>query len=235
MKVNHQRWMELAAEEYRRLNALLADLPEDEWETPTDCTGWTVRDVVAHLSGAAAATASVREQLRQQRIGGREKGERLQIDAVNDVQIRERQELAPAALREQLVRNADRSVRARKRTPAWVRALRFGFPPPVGRASLGYLNDVVYTRDAWMHRVDLCRATGRPLELSTEHDGAIITEAAEEWMGRTGTPGLTLTGPVGGAVGAPAEHALTVDAVEFARALSGRGQVDGVAADLVLF
>lgn len=233
--ISHTQWMDLAQEEYRRLDELLAGLSDDEWDAPTECAGWRVREIVAHLAGGAAATAAVREQLRQQRIGAREKGDRLQVDAVNDVQVRERAALTTAELRQDLAHTAVRSVRARRRTPRWVRGLKFGFPPPVGKASIGFLNDVVYTRDAWMHRVDLCRATGRPLELTADHDALIVADAAQSWVDTTGAAGITLTGPVGGTIGEPTPADLTVDAVEFARALSGRGVMPGVGADLVLF
>lgn len=33
----------LAAEEYRRIARLAADLAPDEWSRPTDCPEWTVR------------------------------------------------------------------------------------------------------------------------------------------------------------------------------------------------
>ena len=39
--------------------------------------------------------------------------------------------------------------------------MRIGFEAPLGRRSLAYLMDIVYTRDVWMHRIDICRATGR--------------------------------------------------------------------------
>jgi len=39
---------------------------------------------------------------------------------------------------------------------------------------MGYLTDAILTRDAWMHRVDLTRATGHPLELTADHDGARV-------------------------------------------------------------
>ncbi len=233
--IDHAHWMDLAHEEYRRLDELLAGLSEAEWLKSTECVGWRVREIVAHLAGAAAATASVREQLRQQRLGAKEKGERLQIDAVNDIQIRERDGLTSTELRRQLADTAQRSIRARRRTPAWVRALRFRFPPPVGQASIGFLNDVIYTRDAWMHRVDLCRATGRPLELTSDHDTTIVAHAARAWLKATATAGITLTGPAGSTLGQGAHPTLRLDAIEFARALSGRTTIPGIAADLVLF
>ena len=33
----------------RRMEALLADLDDDGWASPTRCDGWTVQDVIAHL------------------------------------------------------------------------------------------------------------------------------------------------------------------------------------------
>ena len=41
--------MQLAADERRDLADLLEDLTPDEWAQPSLCSGWTVRDVVAHL------------------------------------------------------------------------------------------------------------------------------------------------------------------------------------------
>jgi uncharacterized protein (TIGR03083 family) len=35
----------------RRMEAMLAELADDEWMTPSRCVGWTTRDVVAHLVG----------------------------------------------------------------------------------------------------------------------------------------------------------------------------------------
>lgn len=234
--LTHQQWMRLATEEYRRIDALLAALSPSQWAAPTDCSQWCVRDIVAHLIGAAEATASLREQLRQQRWGGRNRGDGTQLDAVNRLQVEERHELSTSELRRQLADAAIRGVRARSSMPALLRALRFPSPPPVGWISLGFLNGTVYTRDAWMHRVDICRATGLPFELTADHDGSIIADAARAWLCATGVPGLVLTGPVGRTVGSPgADEALVFDAVEFARALSGRAQLSGVSADVVLF
>lgn len=43
----------LVKEESERLGAYLADLPPDAWARPSACGDWEVRDVVAHLAGAA--------------------------------------------------------------------------------------------------------------------------------------------------------------------------------------
>ena len=38
----------------RRMQAMLAELSEQEWATPSRCAGWSVRDVVTHLIGVNA-------------------------------------------------------------------------------------------------------------------------------------------------------------------------------------
>ncbi len=45
---------------------------------------------------------------------------------------------------------------------------------------LRYLIDIIYLRDLWMHRVDLVRAVSQPLELSTAHDGRIVSDVVVE-------------------------------------------------------
>lgn len=102
---------------------------------------------------------------------------------------------------------------------------------------MGYLLDVILTRDPWMHRVDIARATGREIELTPEHDGRIIADVVAEWARLHGTPvTLTLTGPAGGeyVAGENGEH-ITIDAVEFCRTLSGRATGIGLLTQEVPF
>ena len=58
-RLTYTRWMTAAAVEYDRLLRLLRGLHAEQWRAPTDCEGWDVHDVVAHLVGAAAAMASL--------------------------------------------------------------------------------------------------------------------------------------------------------------------------------
>ena len=39
---------------------------------------------------------------------------------------------------------------------------------------------MILTRDTWMHRVDISRATGRDLVLTAEHDGRIVADVVDE-------------------------------------------------------
>jgi hypothetical protein len=114
-----------------------------------------------------------------------------------------------------------------------VRALPLvDFGAPLGRKSLGYLLDMVYTRDVWMHRVDIARATDRPLELSPDHDGRIVADIVAEWANLYDHAfELELEGPAGGRYtsGTGGEQ-LRIDAVEFVCILSGRGSGVGLLA-----
>jgi hypothetical protein len=90
--------------------------------------------------------------------------------------------------------------------------------------SLGFLTDVILTRDPWMHRLDLARATGRPPVLTSDHDGVIVGDVVAEWARRHGQPyRLQLTGPAGGSwsAGTGGEE-ITMDATDFCRVVSGR-------------
>ena len=235
--MQHRDWMAAATEEYRRLAELLADLSHEQWRRPTDCAGWDVHDLVAHLVGAAESTASIRELRRQQKLGRRLRPGAPDVDGMNDVQVRERAEVTPDDLRRALADAGARGVRARNRIPAPLRAIRIPFGPPLGTRPLGYLMDRIYTRDAWLHRVDLARATDRPLELTADHDGRIVADIVAEWATVHGQPyRLTLTGPAGGtwSRGQDGEQ-LTLDAVEFARVLSGRAEGTGLLAHAVPF
>jgi hypothetical protein len=96
--------------------------------------------------------------------------------------------------------------------------------------TFGYLIDVILSRDPWMHRIDIARATGRDLVLTADHDGVLVADVAAEWAERHGQAcTLTLTGPAGGSwVRGTGGPQLELDAVEFCRLLSGRGRGDGL-------
>jgi uncharacterized protein (TIGR03083 family) len=224
----------LARVEYRRFVDLLRNLEQDDWDCPTDCTRWTVKDVAAHIVGETEAFASLREFAHQWRLGPgvrRQIGARDLIDGVNEVQVRERRPLSPAELMARMAGRTEAAVRMRARLPLPVRAVPITFPV-VGRRSVGYLVDLVITRDVWMHRVDICGATGAALVLTGEHDGRLVADMVSDWASTHVDPFvLELTGPAGGTFvrGDPAATT-TVDAVEFLRVVSGRGTGEGLLA-----
>jgi hypothetical protein len=93
-----------------------------------------------------------------------------------------------------------------------------------------YLMDVVYTRDTWMHRMDLSRAAGLDAVLTREHDGRLIEDMVAEWAHVHGHSFvLHLEGPAGGTfVSGDGGDELTIDAVEWIWILSGRGTGSGL-------
>jgi uncharacterized protein (TIGR03083 family) len=228
----------LAATEYERVLAVLRDLGPADWDRPTDCPGWNVRAVTAHLLGMAEMNSSLRRLVHQTRLAGREGGG---IDALTAVQVREHSHLDGAGLVAGLEAVAPRAVRFRRRMSRVLGRTTLPEQQVVGPDRewwrVGYLLEVVLTRDVWMHRVDLSRATGRELELTPGHDGALVADVVAEWAQRHGRPyRLRLTGPAGGvwSSGAGGED-VELDAVEFCRVLSGRGGGESLLAQQVPF
>jgi hypothetical protein len=201
--------------------------------------------MVGHMIGAARANASLRELVRQQVWATRHKKEfdGNDLDATNALQVRDHAHL-PVTERAGVLRGlAEKAVDGRMRFPRPLRGVRVALARSGSTAAgmptsltLGHVMDVIYTRDVWLHRVDIARATGRTLDLD-EVDARIVEDVVAEWARRHGQPfHLVLTGPAGGvfhhgAGGTEIEH----DAVEFCRALSGRAPGDGLLAARVPF
>ena len=216
--------MRLAKTEYARVVALLEGLSAHDWTKPTDCPKWDVRAMAAHMLGMAEMSASIRESLRQMKAAEKRGG--VLIDALTALQVSEREGMSPAAITARYAEVAPRAVKGRRRTPWFMRRQKAGEQVVNGREemwTLGFLVDVIMTRDPWMHRVDISRATGAPLVLTADHDGVLVDDVVQEWAARHGRPfTLRLTGPAGGVWGEGGPE-LEFDAVEFCRALSGRG------------
>ncbi|SFR26565.1 TIGR03083 family protein [Lentzea waywayandensis] len=217
--------MRLAATEYERVVALLQGLTPQDWARPTDCPAWDVRAMAAHLLGMAEMSASMRESMRQVKAAQARGG--VFIDELTDLQVAERTGMAPAGIVARYAEVAPKAVKARRRMPWFVRRQKMPAAQVVNAReetwTLGFLSDVIMTRDPWMHRTDIARATGAPMVLTAEHDGVLVDDVVSEWRERLGRPvTLRLTGPAGGTWGEGGPE-LEFDAVEFCRALSGRG------------
>ena len=228
---------EVATRAYARLLELLDQLDEDAWRAPTECTGWDVAAMVGHVIGAGRSGASIRESVRQQLWGRRHAAgfDGNSLDAVNDLQVQDHAALSPEQRIEALRVVAPAAVRGRMRLPAPLRRVAVPIDPGgstahgmPARLTLGNLMDVIYTRDVWLHTVDIARATSTPLDLDAGLDGRIVEDVVGEWARRHGEPiRLTLTGPAGGRFhqGA-AGTTMELDAVAFCRILSGRAEPD---------
>ena len=224
--------MRLAPTEYERVSAALGALTTKDWAKPTDCPGWDVRTLTTHMLAMAEMAASIREGSRQQKAANKRGG--IFIDALTALQVEERAGMTgqEATARFRVV--GPKAARARRRTPGFIRRRSMPMDQPVGGHlepwSLGFLIDTILTRDPWMHRIDLSRATGRDLELTAEHDGVIVADVVTEWSARHGQPcELVLTGPAGGRWSWGKDGpVIELDAVEFCRVLSGRAPAPGL-------
>jgi hypothetical protein len=99
------------------------------------------------------------------------------------------------------------------------------------------MNDIVVTRDSFIHRVDITRAMGKPMVVTSDHEGRIVADVVRDWAAQHGAAfALRLTGPAGGAyrAGSDGEH-IEMNALEFCRILSGRAPGDGVLRTQVAF
>jgi uncharacterized protein (TIGR03083 family) len=222
----------IAATENRRFAELLADLTPEDWARPTDCTEWDVRAVACHVLGAMEGQAWIPRFIHQFRAGNKVAGDRPAIDGMTEVQVRERAHLAPHQIVERLTAVAPRAARVRSRIPGLLRRapMKVEVDTVMETWRVGYLVDVILTRDTWMHRIDISRATGRPMVLTPEHDGRIVSDVVAEWARRHGKPfTLRLEGTAGGSyTTADAGDEIALDAVEFCRIISGRAAGAGL-------
>jgi uncharacterized protein (TIGR03083 family) len=237
--MEHDQAMRLAATEYQRFLDVLRSLHPSDWTTATDCPGWDVRAMAAHLLGMVEMAASQWESMRQTTLARRRGG--VFIDALTQLQVDERADMAPAQIIDRFAERAPKAVRSRRRTPGLVRRRAMPIRQLVADHeevwTLGYLLDVILTRDPWMHRIDIVRATGAAHVLTPDHDGEIVADVVTDWAARHGQPfELQLSGPAGGrrTRGRGGRH-IEMDAVDFCRAVSGRGPAEGLLCTQVPF
>ncbi len=220
----------MAREELNRFLALVESLSGDDWQQPTDCTEWSVRDMLAHQAGAYAGFSSWSE-FKHQMTAKAAPGQ-MMVDAMNARQLADRAGCTPSELINELRSVGPRAIRTRQRLPLPLRKLPVPFGPPLGTVPVEYLTDLIYTRDTWMHRADIARATGKSFMQTADHDGRVVALVVRD-LARTLQDALRgrslvldLSGAAGGRfqIGTMAEPTaiLKMDVVEFNRLASGR-------------
>ena len=188
----------LASNELERLHSLLSTFTPEDWEKPTYCTLWNVRQVVSHIAGALSAYADWETLLQRSRPWSEGKAEQpgvtmpifladlagipprqwdayrerfIPLDALNQFEVDQRADLTPAELIAELESVGPAAIANRLRLPDEVRSVLL---PVVGaRVPVSYLLDVIYPRDIWMHRIELALSTGGDVVRTTEHDGRL--------------------------------------------------------------
>lgn len=237
--LGHHEAMAMAPVALDRFLALVDTFQPADWTRPTACTRWDVRQLVAHVTAATAAYASRSEFTRQGSPRRQRPYRRVglsQLDALNELGVDDRAERSPADLITELRAVGPRAVATRRRLPGFLRGLRLplglAFPFDHTWISIGYLTDLIATRDVWIHRLDICRATEREMAVDAAHDGRIVTLVVRD-LDRKLRPLLSgetvvydLTGPAGGTwrIGRTPTPAATIrmDALDFCWLAAGR-------------
>lgn len=234
--MDHDTAMRVARVEYERVVDTLGRLTDEDWRRATDCPEWDVRAMAGHILGMARMVTTRRELTRQQLLAARRASRHgvEAIDALTALQVEEHADLAPEDLVAQLRQVVPRAVRGRSRAvpgPLRSRITMTQATDGVQEAwTLAYLLDIILTRDPFMHRLDIARATGVQSAPTPGHEGVIVADVVAEWAGRHGQAYvLDLEGPAGGhwQAGTDGER-IRMDAFDFCRVLSGRGAGTGL-------
>jgi uncharacterized protein (TIGR03083 family) len=213
---------------FERFMTLIESLSPEDWNKPTACTAWNVHDMVAHQAGGYASGTSYKEMIRQ--YTSKPKPGQLPEDAINDLQVGERADKTPAELINELKQVGEIAARNwayRFNAIKWIAT-----PHPVGGfMPIRHLMWVIHSRDTWMHRLDICRATKRPFEQTREHDGRInelvVLDTAKKLKKKLNGRAITLvlTGIAGGKwkIGSGNPKAeMEMDVLDFNIFVSGR-------------
>ncbi|MFE9674389.1 maleylpyruvate isomerase family mycothiol-dependent enzyme [Streptomyces sp. NPDC006259] len=224
--------------EIRASLAVMGSLDAEAWSKPTACTGWTVRDMVAHEVGQFEELAKPWLMIARVRRARRTHPELGALDGHNESQVEDRGEATAERLVSDFARIAPKGASSLARMPAPVRRrIRTSMVFPEAKAlpedSMDYMNSVLIARDTWMHRIDISDATGTEFVLD-EHDGEIMRQVLLDLaLGWTGPSCLLeLSGPAGGRYrlgSGPPLVTLRADALDLARHLSGRPSPAGLA------
>jgi uncharacterized protein (TIGR03083 family) len=219
---------ELLRTELDRFLDVVNRLGPRDWEKPTACTEWNVRDMLAHQAGGYASGTGYLEQFRQARHLPRTG--QLPEDAINEFQLKERAGRSPQELIAELRRVGP--IAAKKWAYEFRLAKLVSIPHEVvGALPLRHLMWVIHSRDTWMHRLDICRAAGLDFEQTAAHDGRIaalvMRDVAAVLARKFSGPALLfeLTGTAGGTwkVGANDPAAtIRMDVLDFNIFASGR-------------
>lgn len=234
-KLSRAEVIPLAREELSRFLNLIESLTPADWDKPTECSLWMVKDIVAHQASHVLALTHFREFIDQfNPLNLRDYSRRgmNSLDAANQRQVDKRAKWTPAQIIAEIRENSETSFIGRQRFPFLLRWLRVRTPGYEGLVSGAELFDNIFTRDMWMHRLDICHATGHEMAQTADHDGRItalvVRDLDQHLSAKLKGRSLIyrLTGKAGGewTVGgsSPAAAEVSLDALDFHRLASGR-------------
>ncbi len=228
----------LARQELDAFLRLLGELSPEDWDRPTPCALWTVRDIAAHQAGHVQMGSGFRgfvAQLNPRATSPYRKRGMSMLDALNQYQVDMRKGRSHGELIAEVRDGTPGTIASRARLNPVARNLPVP-APGFGFVRLGTLLHRIFPRDMWIHRLDIADATGCQLELTPGHDDVLVAQAVEDVNGyvkkkaRDLSFTLALTGPAGGrwVVGSEAAPVLEVrmDVPDFMRRTSGRATAE---------
>lgn len=233
--------MAMSAEELNRFITLIEALTDGDWQQQTACSLWTVKDIVAHQAAHVVWFTSLRSFLSQLNLvllwPYLKQGMSI-LDGWNQSQVDLRNTHSPAQLVAEIRDAAQKSLNGRNRIPGFLRSPMLPVPGLDQPRSLAYVFDVIYTRDMWMHRHDICTATGRSMVMDANHDGRMVAlilrdlaqKAQKGLQGQSAV--LEVTGVAGGTyrIGADSSptSTITLDVPTLCLLTSGREKAANV-------
>ncbi len=167
---------DLFAEERRVLLALLGDLSEKDWNTPTGCPGWSVLDLACHLLGD---DLGVLARQRDGHFGTRPPLENrsdddlaVWIDALQDAWVRTSRRLSPRLVVDLLAWTGPQVVEmfAGQDLTERTASVSWASRDPVPR----WLDQARELSEHWIHRQQIQSALGRPADTNTATAEAVL-------------------------------------------------------------
>lgn len=149
-----ETWREAIAE----FVALARDIPEDQWELPTDLDGWSVKDNVAHTAHLEAVLAGAPEESIAVEGAAHVTG-LTGLYTEQGVVARRGRDMA--ALADEIEQAAATRYAALRADPPTDGASK----PPKTPGDVGWSTERLLSNrplDVWMHEQDIRRAIGRP-------------------------------------------------------------------------
>jgi uncharacterized protein (TIGR03083 family) len=176
--------------------ALARDIPEDQWDLPTDLEGWSVKDNVAHtahleavLAGAPEESAPVEEAPHIKDLAG----------FYTEQGVVARRDRDMTALADEIERAAATRHAALQADPPTDGAS----PPPKTPGDIPWTTERLLSNrplDVWMHEQDIRRALGRPGGFDTpaaRHTIAVFGAALPMVIGKRVAPPAGTTVEIG--------------------------------------
>jgi uncharacterized protein (TIGR03083 family) len=153
---NQEPVVGVLGEEWAAIASLCASLSDDEWDLPTECPGWSVRDLLSHMIGTES---SLLGDPAPQALNDTPPHVKNPVGALNEAWVASRRSLSVPKL---LAEFEDVTSRRLHDLRSWPPE-RFEeiVPSPVGQVPYREFMSV-RVMDCWVHEQDIRVATGRP-------------------------------------------------------------------------